>query len=97
MTCLSLSNIVSTGALVTSLAFVPLVLPASAQNSAGTNSSPSTTNSAQTTESTRENRSPDWGWLGLTGLLGLAGLAGRKREEPTRYQDPNVSTGTNIR
>ncbi len=87
----TLSKIVGTGALISSLAFVPLALPASAQNS------PATSTDQTTQSSASRDRGPDWGWLGLIGLLGLAGLAGRKSEEPTRYEDPNVPTGTRIR
>ncbi|NJL10357.1 MAG: WGxxGxxG-CTERM domain-containing protein [Calothrix sp. SM1_7_51] len=78
--------------LTISLAFLASTFPAVAQ----TNTTTPDTN--RTVETTREYRDNDfnWGWLGLTGLLGLLGLT-RKREEPTRYSDPNVTTrsGTN--
>ncbi len=65
---------------------VPAVLPASAQ----TTTNPNTVNTDRTagTVYRTEDRGFDWGWLGLLGLIGLAGLA-KKREEPTRYREPN--------
>jgi MYXO-CTERM domain-containing protein len=75
--------------LALSLATLPLALPASAQ----TNTAPGTGTTTDTTGDTRyvrENDGFDWGWLGLLGLGGLLGLS-RKREEPTRYSDPDVA------
>jgi MYXO-CTERM domain-containing protein len=91
---LRLAKMISISTLVTSLAFVPMTLPAAAENSGASNRSDTTTNSAQTTQSTREERGFNWGWLGLIGLLGLAG---RQREQPKRYRESDVSTSTNIR
>ncbi len=64
---------------------VPTVLPASAQTDTNTNVG---TDRRAGTEYRTEDRGFDWGWLGLLGLIGLAGLA-KKREEPTRYREPN--------
>ena len=84
-----MSKLIGAGALATSLAFLPLALPASAQNSGETTDSTSGTSSYQGTDSTRGDRDFDWGWLGLIGLAGLAGLAKGKRSEPVAYRDPN--------
>jgi MYXO-CTERM domain-containing protein len=95
---LNLSRLVSTSALVSSLVLVPLVVPASAQTSSGTNSSPSGTSSYQQSGTGNRDRGFDWGWIGLFGLIGLAGLTGRRHEEPTRYRDPDdVTARSNIR
>jgi hypothetical protein len=86
-----LKNVVGASAVSFSLAVLSFILPAAAQNNApGVNTNPDTT--------TLENNANDddgfdWGWLGLLGLIGLAGLAG-KRNEPTRYRDPNAGVGT---
>lgn len=101
-----LSKIVGAGVLSLSM----VVLPAYAQTSTTpdtTNTAPGTTTTAPgtTTGTTQtqgtdyratENRGFDWGWLGLIGLAGLAGLA-RKREEPTRYRDPDTVASTTYR
>jgi MYXO-CTERM domain-containing protein len=74
-----------------SLAIMPLTLPASAQTNntdPGTGTTPGNTTTDTTTY--RGDNDFDWGWLGLLGLLGLSGLAGRRREEPSRYRDPNA-------
>lgn len=95
----NLSKIAGASVLALSLA----TLPAQAQtnnNTGGTTDT--TTENTQTTgtdaTTTRtEDDGFDWGWLGLIGLAGLAGLAGKKREEPTRYRDPNAVGTTNYR
>lgn len=89
----NLTTAIGAGALTLSMAVLPLTLPASAQNTTepGVTTSPNTT----TNTTTYEDNNFDWGWLGLLGLLGLAGLAGRgRREEATRYRDPNTSVGS---
>lgn len=91
-----LSKFIAAGVIATSVAVVPLNSPASAQ----TNTVPNTTTDTvprQGVYETRRDNDFDWGWLGLLGLLGLAGLAGRKREEPTRYRDPNEVDTTTYR
>jgi MYXO-CTERM domain-containing protein len=92
----NLSKIVGAGVLSLSMTILPLALPASAQ----TTTTPDTTGDNTQTEGTDNadtgDRDFDWGWLGLIGLAGLAGLA-RKREEPTRYRDPNVAGTSNYR
>lgn len=72
--------------LTLSLAFLASTFPAVAQ----TTTTPDNTTNVETTRTYRDNGF-DWGWLGLAGLLGLLGLS-RKREEPARYNDPNVTT-----
>ena len=82
-------------------------LPATAQTTTNPNGTGGTdttqttgTDNTQTTatDNTRtEDDGFDWGWLGLIGLAGLAGLAGKKRQEPTAYRDPGVSTTSTYR
>lgn len=80
-----------------SLAVMPLTLPASAQTN-NTDSGATTGTTTTDTTNYRGNNDFDWGWLGLLGLLGLAGLAGRgRREETTRYRDPNAVGSTGYR
>lgn len=92
-----LSKAIGAGVLTLSMAVMPLTLPASAQNNSpdGTgNTAPNTTvDTAPTTgvADTTDDDGFDWDWLGLLGLIGLAGLAGKKRQEPTRYRDPDVA------
>jgi MYXO-CTERM domain-containing protein len=99
----NLSKVVGTGVLALSLAILPSTLSASAQTGNGsdtTTTTPNTTLDNTQTQGTdyaaTGDRDFDWGWLGLIGLAGLAGLA-RKREEPTRYRDPNVAGTTGYR
>ncbi|MBW4617961.1 MAG: WGxxGxxG-CTERM domain-containing protein [Cyanosarcina radialis HA8281-LM2] len=87
------SKLVATGVLAGSLILVPLTLPASAQT--GTGQDPTST-PVQDTAVNRDDNDFNWGWLGLLGLIGLAGLA-RKREEPTRYRDPNEVSSSSYR
>lgn len=100
----NLSKILGSGVLALSLAVLPSTLPASAQTSTSpttTTTSPTTTttdpntSTTTTTYRTEGDRDFDWGWLGLLGLAGLAGL--RRREEPTRYRDPNAVGTTGYR
>ena len=92
----TLSKIAGASVLALSLT----TLPASAQTnttpgttSGTTTDNTQTTGTDATTTTTNGDRDFDWGWLGLIGLAGLAGLAGKRREEPTRYREPdNVST-----
>lgn len=86
-----LTKLVSATALSVGLA----VLPATIASATTTTTSPDTTGTTTTgtTDVRRDDNNFDWGWLGLLGLLGLAGLTGRK-EEPTRYREPDVTTRT---
>ncbi|MBF2028127.1 MAG: WGxxGxxG-CTERM domain-containing protein [Oscillatoriales cyanobacterium C42_A2020_001] len=85
----NLSKVLGLSVLSLSLAVLPVINSASAQD---TPAAPSgTTTTTPTTDVDNDNDS-NWGWLGLLGLAGLAGLAGRKRhDEPVRYQDPTVA------
>lgn len=91
----SLSKVVSAGALSLGLAVAPLAIPASAQDA--TTTDPVIDAPVPDAQDFQEvDRGFDWGWLGLLGLIGLAGLAG-KREEPTRYREPEVTSRTTYR
>ncbi len=90
-----LSKFVGAGVLSLSVAVMPLTLPASAQTDAGAGTTGDTTQTQGTQYAETGDRDFDWGWLGLLGLAGLAGLA--KRNEPVRYQDPNVAGTTGYR
>lgn len=78
-------QIIGSGVLAASLAFVPSI-PVQAQN----NTAPDTNNNApsQDIRQTRGDRDFNWGWLGLLGLAGLAGLS-RQREEAVDYKEPD--------
>lgn len=95
-----LSKLIGAGILATSLAVLPLTLPASAQT---TSPSDSTTTDTTTTapnqgvNNEQGDRDFDWGWLGLIGLAGLAGLAGNKRREPVAYREPDTTRSTTYR
>ncbi len=93
----NLTKVIGAGVFAVSMTVLPLTLPAQAQVNGGTTSTtPDGTTTTTPTTTTYERNDFDWGWLGLTGLLGLAGLAGKnRREDPTRYRDPNtVGTST---
>jgi MYXO-CTERM domain-containing protein len=81
------------GLLAASLAILPYALPASAQTTTTPGNGGVNTDTTGETRYVRENDGFDWGWLGLLGLAGLLGLS-RKREEPTRYTDPDASRTT---
>jgi MYXO-CTERM domain-containing protein len=86
------SKLVAAGLIGATLTFLPVTFSASAQTQ------PDTTVPRQDTpldDDINDNGS-DWGWLGLLGLIGLAGLA-RKRQEPTRYRDPNDVSSSSYR
>ncbi|WP_414583486.1 WGxxGxxG family protein [Scytonema sp. PCC 10023] len=90
------------GASVIGLSMAVLPVPASAQTNTGdTGTTGTTTGGTTTTDTTNTNYRGDdgfdWGWLGLLGLLGLGGLAGKRREEATRYRDPNAVGTTGYR
>lgn len=86
-----LTTAISASVIGLSMAILPMTVPVSAQTTTDPN-----VNTVPDTTTYRGDNDFDWGWLGLLGLLGLAGLAGRRREEPTRYRDPNAvgSTGS---
>ncbi|MBW4649576.1 MAG: WGxxGxxG-CTERM domain-containing protein [Kastovskya adunca ATA6-11-RM4] len=88
----NLPKLAGSAILATSLAVMPLTLPAGAQ----TGVEPG----VDAVEVESEDDGFDWGWLGLLGLLGLAGLAGKKRQETTHYQttvDPSTRTPSDYR
>lgn len=90
-----LTKVIGTGVIALGMA-LPFSVPAFAQ----TTTDPGATTAPGTTTNTRTygDNDFDWGWLGLLGLIGLAGLAGRgRREEATRYRDPNTVGSTNYR
>lgn len=82
-----LTKLVSASALSLGLAVLPATIASATTTTTGTDPID------PTIEVREEDNNFDWGWLGLLGLLGLAGLAGRK-EEPTRYREPEVTTRT---
>lgn len=83
-------KVIGLGLLSLSLAALPAINPASAQDATAPGGT--TTDTTTTTEADRDF---DWGWLGLLGLAGLAGLAGKKRhDDNVRYQDPAVTTAS---
>lgn len=88
MKTVHVSKMIGLAALSLSLTLLPLTAPASAQEA------PNDTTTTPTLNDNDNENEFDLGWLGLLGLIGLAGLAGKKHEEPTRYKDPNVATGT---
>lgn len=86
----TVQKVIGISALSLSLTAIPLAFSASAQDAV--------TPDDGTTTVVEEDNDQDWGWLGLLGLIGLAGLAGKKRhDEPTRYQDPAVTSRTEYR
>lgn len=92
------NKVIGAGVLAASLSVLPLSMGANAQtaNDSGT-STTQTTTGVNNDGTYRRDNGFDWGWLGLLGLVGLAGLAGKKREESTRYRDPNAVGGTGYR
>ncbi len=66
----SLAKFVGAGVISLGLAITPLTLPATAQNTAETDSPTLDTTPLQETENDFNN----FGWLGLLGLIGLAKL-----------------------
>lgn len=102
----NLTKFVGAGVLTLGMTIMPLTLPAFAQTdttspgagdamqSPGAGDAMGNDGSAEVAGE-QGDRDFDWGWLGLLGLGGLAGLA--KRNEPVRYQDPNVAGTTTYR
>ncbi len=88
----NVSKVFAASVLAASVSMLPLNHPASAQTDAGTSGSYGSTTQDSTTQTQNTgDRDFDWGWLGLLGLAGLAGLA-KKKEEPVRYREPEVSS-----
>ncbi len=88
-----LSKVISAGVIATSLAVLPLTVPAQAQTQ---NTAPNTdTRTTGDVNTSNTDNDFDWGWLGLLGLAGLAGLAGLKRREPVYRSgnNPDVTVG----
>jgi hypothetical protein len=69
-------------------------MPAAAQNTTGTTTSPSAPGAVSAPVGGDQDR--DWGWLGLLGLLGLAGLMGR-RDTARDLGGTRTGTGTGTR
>ena len=88
----NLSKIVGVSAIALSATVMPLTLPASAQVV-----EPGVGVEREAEIYENDDDGFDWGWLGLIGLAGLAGLAGKKRQEPTAYRDPGVTTTSTYR
>ncbi len=88
----SLSKVAGAGVLATSLAMMPLTLPAAAQNNTESNNPTFDTTPLQETKNDFNN----FGWLGLIGLIGLANLFRKRRsdqnadEHASGYRDPNA-------
>lgn len=76
---LNLPKVVGAGIVAVGLTLMPLTSPATAQNSADSN----TIAQAETSSDQEGDRDFDWGWLGL---LGLAGLAGLRKQDSTEYR-----------
>jgi hypothetical protein len=84
--------------LATSVAIVPMTLPASAQTTTTPRTGTGSTTGV-TTERTYENNNDDRGLWGLAGLAGLFGLLGSKkrhddsrsemRDDTTLHRDPS--------
>lgn len=88
MNAFNVSKLISLGVLSFSLAALPVMQSASAQDT-------TTTPGGTTTTTTEPDRSPSWGWLGLLGLAGLAGLANKKRDTGSvAYRDPDPTSTT---
>ena len=83
-------KLIAAGILATTIAFIPMTVPASAQVATPRDSSQSTTTT------TYEDRNDDRGLWGLAGLTGLLGLLGRRKEsrstrdDAPAYRDPSI-------
>ncbi len=102
MKCSNLSKIFAASVLASSLAILPLAVPAGAQTSNGTdttNSAPrSSINNSDYNRGADYNNNHDhggyWGLLGLIGLLGLGGMARGKRSEPMAHRSTDDVSST---
>jgi len=83
----SLAKFVGAGVITLGLAMAPLALPATAQNTAESDSPTVDTTPFQETKNDFNN----FGWLGLIGLIGLAKLF-QKRSEPVQHRDSGVAS-----
>jgi hypothetical protein len=84
-------KLIGAGILATSITFIPMTVPASAQVATPR------TSSQDTTTTTYEERNDDRGLWGLAGLAGLFGLLGRRKESHSSnrddapvYRDPSI-------
>ena len=95
MKMFNFSKVVGAGVLIASLATLPLVLPASAQDGTVRDSSQAAPGDKAiygTGEIDQGERSFDWGWIGLLGLVGLAGRLAKHRQEAVDYSEHNEIT-----
>lgn len=92
---MKLSKLFGASALALGLAVLPAVSSVSAQDA----TTGQGTTQSQNYDQAGDNDGFDWGLLGLLGLAGLAGLARKNdhRDEPTRYQEPPVSSRSDYR
>lgn len=93
-----LSKVAGAGVIALSLAILPGVMPASAQTDtapAGTNNDPNRTVVDTTPLQESEDDNNHWGALGLLGLIGLANLF--RKDEPTRFRDPDPAASSTTR
>ena len=92
MKILNLSKVIGASVLIASLATLPLVLPASAQDETVRDSSQAAPGDRAvygTGEVDQGERTFDWGWIGLLGLVGLAGRLAKHRQEAVDYSEHN--------
>jgi hypothetical protein len=82
-------KLIGAGILASSITFMPMTVPASAQVATPRESSQGTTT---TTTEERHDNTGLWGLLGLTGLFGL--LKGKEsrnsRDDAPAYRDPSI-------
>ncbi len=82
-------KLIGAGILASSITFIPMTVPASAQVATPRESSQGTT---ITTTEERQDNTGLWGLLGLTGLFGL--LKGKEnrnsRDDAPAYRDPSI-------
>jgi uncharacterized membrane protein len=103
----NLSKVFAASILASSLAVLPITLPASAQTGSGTgsssgagsyNSAPSGTannDAGYSNGGDHHDHGGYWGLFGLVGLLGLAGMGRKRAATTTAYRNPDeVSSGT---
>lgn len=93
------SKVAGASIIAASIAIMPLSLPASAQtDTQPTTTTPNTTTEDQTSptidttpfQESNNDRSPNFGWLGLLGLIGLANLF--RKPKQTAYSEADVTT-----
>ena len=92
MKIFNLSKVIGASVIIASLATLPLVLPASAQDGTVRDSSQAAPGDRAvygTGEVDQGERTFDWGWIGLLGLVGLAGRLAKHRQEAVDYSEHN--------